>query len=114
MTNQQIADAAKVSKTTVDRLLRNDPYTSPNAQTLFDVAGAVGYKIGTAEPRDDMREIYEARIRQTEAHYNRMLALQNRWLRFAVALSLVLIALIVAVLLFDVTHPNIGWIRDHL
>ena len=25
MTNQQIADAAKVSKTTVDRMLRNDP-----------------------------------------------------------------------------------------
>lgn len=59
MTNQQIADSAKVSKTTVDRLLRNDPGTSPNAQTLIDVANAVGYQIGGTEPHSEVREIYE-------------------------------------------------------
>lgn len=114
MTNQQIADAAKVSKATVDRLLRNDPSTTPNAQTLIDVASAVGYPLGASEPRNDLREIYEAQRLQTESHYNRMLALQNRWLRFAVVLCLLLIAFIIVVLLYDVTHPNIGWIRDRL
>lgn len=54
MTNQQIADSAKVSKTTVDRLLRNDPGTSPNAQTLIDVANAVGYQIGGTEPHSEV------------------------------------------------------------
>lgn len=38
MTNQQIADTAKVSKATVDRLLRGDPAAGPSAQTLFDIA----------------------------------------------------------------------------
>lgn len=110
MTNQQIADSAKVSKTTVDRLLRNDPGTSPNAQTLIDVANAVGYQIGGTEPHSEVREIYEEQIKQTEAHYNRMLTLQNRWLRFAVILCLILLVFVIAMLLFDMTHPDTGWI----
>lgn len=110
MTNQQIADSAKVSKTTVDRLLRNDPGTSPNAQTLIDVANAVGYQIGGIEPHSEVREIYEEQIKQTEAHYNRMLTLQNRWLRFAVILCLILLVFVIAMLLFDMTHPDTGWI----
>lgn len=110
MTNQQIADSAKVSKTTVDRLLRNDPGTSPNAQTLIDVANAVGYQIGGAEQHSEVREIYEEQIKQTEAHYNRILTLQNRWLRFAVILCLILIVFVIAMLLFDMTHPDTGWI----
>lgn len=112
MTNQQIADSAKVSKTTVDRLLRNDSGTSPNAQTLIDVANAVGYQIGGTEPHSEVREIYEEQIKQTEAHYNRMLTLQNRWLRFAVLLCLILLVFVIAMLLFDVTHPDTGWITD--
>lgn len=112
MTNQQIADSAKVSKTTVDRLLRNDPGTSPNAQTLIDVANAVGYQIGGTEPHSEVREIYEEQIKQTEAYYNRMLTLQNRWLRFAVLLCLILLVFVIAMLLFDVTHPDTGWITD--
>ena len=110
MTNQQIADSAKVSKTTVDRLLRNDPGTSPNAQTLIDIANAVGYQIGGTEPHSEVREIYEEQIKQTEAHYNRMLTLQNRWLRFAVILCLILLVFVIAMLLFDLTHPDTGWI----
>ena len=110
MTNQQIADSAKVSKTTVDRLLRNDPGTSPNAQTLIDIANAVGYQIGGTEPHSEVREIYEEQIKQTEAHYNRMLTLQNRWLRFAVILCLILLVFVIAMLLFDMTHPDTGWI----
>lgn len=113
MTNQQIADSAKVSKTTVDRLLRNDPGTSPNAQTLIDVANAVGYQIGGAEPHSEVWEIYEEQIKQTEAHYNRILTLQNRWLRFAVILCLILIVFVIAMLLFDMTHPDTGWITDN-
>lgn len=113
MTNQQIADSAKVSKTTVDRLLRNDPGTSPNAQTLIDVANAVGYQIGGAEPHSEVREIYEEQIKQTEAHYNRILTLQNRWLRFSVILCLILIVFVIAMLLFDMTHPDTGWITDN-
>lgn len=46
------------------------------------------------------------------AHYNRALAVKTRWLRFAVILSLVLFALIIAVLLLDVIRPGVGWFRS--
>lgn len=52
MTNQQIADTAKVSKATVDRLLRGDPAAGPSAQTLFDIAAAVGCRCDIAPPPD--------------------------------------------------------------
>ncbi len=46
------------------------------------------------------------------AHYNRALAVKTRWLRFTVVLSLVLIAVIIAVLVLDVIRPGIGWFRS--
>lgn len=52
MTNQQIADTAKVSKATVDRLLRGDPAAGPSAQTLFDIAAAVGCRCDISPPPD--------------------------------------------------------------
>lgn len=112
MTNQQIADAAKVSKTTVDRMLRNDPTISPNAQTLMDVANAVGYQFASdAGQKDEIRALYEAQRIQFAAQYNRMLAMQQRWLRFTVTLCLVLVVVIIISLACDVSNLNIGWIR---
>lgn len=117
MTNQQIADAANVSKTTVDRMLRNDPCTSPAAQTLFDVADAVGCQIWDGKPGDEHAECREqvellkAHHAEVVAHYNRALAVRTRWLRFTVVLSLVLFAVIIAVLMLDVSRPGIGWFR---
>lgn len=112
MTNQQIADAAKVSKTTVDRMLRNDPAISPNAQTLMDVANAVGYQFASdSGKKDEIRALYEAQRIQFAAQYNRMLAMQQRWLRFTVTLCLVLVVVIIIALICDVSNLNIGWIR---
>lgn len=118
MTNQQIADAANVSKATVDRMLRNDPCTSPTAQTLFDVADAVGCRFGDGKPGDEHAECREqiellkAHHAEVVAHYNRALVVRTRWLRFAVVLSLVLFAVIIAVLMLDVLRPDIGWFRS--
>ena len=45
------------------------------------------------------------------AAYNRSLAVKTRWLRFTVILCLILVALIIAVLMYDVAQPDIGWFR---
>ena len=52
ITNQQIADLAKISKSSVDRIMRNDDTSNPSAQALFDIADAVGYKIGMQHEED--------------------------------------------------------------
>lgn len=113
MSSQQIADAANVSKATVVRMLRGDEGTSPSAQTLFDVADAVGCRFGDehAECREQI-ELMKAHHAEMVAHYNRALAVKTRWLRFAVVLCLVLIAIVIAVLLLDVSRPGVGWFRS--
>lgn len=113
MSSQQIADAANVSKATVVRMLRGDEGTSPTAQTLFDVADAVGCRFGDehAECREQI-ELMKAHHAEMVAHYNRALAVKTRWLRFAVVLSLILIAVIIAVLMLDVSRPGVGWFRS--
>lgn len=120
MTNQQIADAAQLSKTTVDRTLRNDADSSPTLQTILAIAAVVGCEVGTLDDdapvseRQRMEEVFDARARRIEARYSHMLKMQNRWLRFTVILCLCLIVFIIVMLLYDVAHPDIGWIRDHL
>lgn len=143
MTNQQIADTAKVSKATVDRLLRGDPAAGPSAQTLFDIAAAVGCRCDISPPpdadngKDDSSEAapntaglstaqicalydaqrarlfsqYDAQRVQLCAQFNRMLAVQHRWLRFTVTLILVLFFILIAMLAYDAANPSIGWLR---
>lgn len=120
LTNQQIADAAQLSKTTVDRTLRNDAGSSPTLQTILAIADVVGCEVRTLDDdtptseRQRMDELYDDRVRRIEERYAHMIKLQNRWLRFTVILCLFLTVFIIVVLLYDVTHPDIGWIRDHL
>lgn len=117
LTTQQIADLSGVSKSTVDRLLRNDPSASVNAQTLFAVADAVGYRLGGVEEDPAVRriaDVYEARIRQHELDARRTARYLKTWNCIFATLSLVLFSFIVIMLLIDVTHPDVGWIRDHL
>lgn len=117
LTSQQLADLSGVSKSTIDRLLRNDQPGSINAQTLFDVADAVGYCIGGVEEDPAIRRIitvYDARIRQTELDTHRSVKYLKRWNCIFAALCLILFSLIIIVLLIDVMNPNVGWIRDHL
>lgn len=44
MTNQQIADASRVPRTTINRILSKQT-PNPSMQTVMDIAHAVGYVI---------------------------------------------------------------------
>lgn len=129
-TNQQIADASNVSLSTVNRILRKQEGYIPNIQTLLDIATAVGYDFAPAEQKpvetDDavlnhIIQVYENRCSDLEresrlktVQYNMIVAEKTKWIKFLTVLSLVLVAGIILVLLYDVTHPNIGWIQGHL
>ena len=124
MTNQQIAEAANISRTTVDRALRNEDDKSPNLQTILAIANAVGYPLEREQEVEKItendahlrlvRDLYEDRIRQLEDHYNRTTRTQSHWIYTLAALCVLLFVFIIGVLLYDITHPNVGWIRDHL
>lgn len=115
ITNQQIADLSKMSKSTVDRVLRNDAGSNPSAQALFDIADAVGYKIWEAPPEDPaiqrVIDLYEARIRQTELQSVRTQDRQNRWLRGVAIFTGIVVLFVLIMLFYDMANPNVGWAR---
>lgn len=128
MTNQQVADKSGVPKPTVDRILRGAT-ENPSVQNIIDIANAVGYVFGPQESAlsstpvpetgDPMVQyifkLYEDRIKAERYDHNQHIAEKNRWLRMSLALNIILVACICGVLIYDVTHPDIGWFqRDAL
>lgn len=112
ITNQQIADLAKISKSSVDRIMRNDDASNPSAQALFDIADAVGYKIGK-QPEEDpsiqrIVDLYETHARQTALQQERQGKLIHRLLLSLVGVLLFLFIM----LLIDMVSPTGGWVRS--
>ena len=114
MAAQQIAELSGVSKSTIDRLLRNKTGIGISAQILFDVASAVGYKIGAPEEDPAIQRIvdmYESRIRQTEIQHSSSQKRQSRWMLGIAAFSAVIVIFVLSMLFYDLANPSIGWVR---
>lgn len=134
-TNQQWADASGVPKTTIDRIVRRET-ANPSMGTILDMAAAVGFtfsnhpeqlpaapqELGIKDPMvQHMIQIYEnrglayeERIKRNTAHFNMLLAEKNRWIKFSLVLNIILVVFICGILLYDVLHPDVGWIREQL
>lgn len=134
-TNQQWSDASGVPKTTIDRIKRKETI-NPSMQTILDMANAVGYtinshpeqipavpqEIGIKDPMvqhlinvyENRGRSYEERIKRNSAHYNQLLAEKNRWIKFSLTLNIILVVFICLILVYDVLHPDVGWIREQL
>lgn len=126
-TNQQIADASGVSKSTVDRVLRKQEGYIPNAQSLLDIANTVGYDFSkpvsapvTTEDAalNQLIYVYEKRCEDLERESrlktiqsNLVIAEKSRWIRFLTVLSLSLFLGVTLLLLCDLNNPAIGWFR---
>ena len=134
MTAQQLADSSGVPKSTIDRIIRQDT-PNPTLQTVLDLAAAVGYTFSNHPEHDSVPtatglrdpmiqhmiavyekrdQRYEEQLKANTAHYNRLLAEKNRWLKCSMMINIILVALVCFVLILDVLHPDIGWIREQL
>lgn len=133
--NQQWADASGVPKTTIDRIVRKET-ANPSMATILDMAAAVGYtfsnhpeqlpavpqELGIKDPMiQHLITVYEnrgkddqERIKRNTAHFNMLLAEKNRWLKFSLTLNIILVVFICGILMYDVLHPDVGWIREQL
>lgn len=125
-TNQQIAEASGVSKTTVDRILAGKA-TSPCIQNVLDIANTVGYDfqkpekepVETTDPTlqniiyayEKRCEVLERESRLKTVQYNTIIAGKDKWIGFLTTLTLILVAGIISVLVYDLTHLDRGWVR---
>lgn len=120
---QQLADMCGISASTVSRTLTGK--TEPTDYTINAMESALGITDSPiGEPilervaSDPILERYlnmqEMRIIRLRAHYNMLLTEKNRWIMLLFILSLILVIFICSILVFDVLHPDIGWIRQQL
>ena len=124
---QTVADACEVSQTTIIRIFKGE--TEPTVTMLQSIAAAVQYVPEEPEqlpPRGCSNEQYteylsaelsrregehRRHIMQLQAHYN-ALNRQNRRVILILGLAItVLVIFLVGWLIFDIMHPNIGWIQ---
>lgn len=124
---QAVADACDVSQTTIIRIFKGA--TEPTVTMLQSIAAAVQYV--PAEPErwppsgcsneqyteylsaelSRREEEYRRHIMQLQAHYN-ALNRQNRRVILILGIAVaVLVVFLVGWLIFDIMHPNIGWIQ---
>ena len=115
MAAQQIADLSGVSKSTIDRLLRNEAGIGISAQSLLDIANAVGYKIGAQEEDPVIQrivDVYESRIRQTEIQHSASQKRQSRWMLDVAVFAAAILIFVLCMLFYDLKNPGIGWVRE--
>lgn len=110
MTNQQVADASGVPKSTVDRIFRKET-TNPGVQNVLDIAEAVGYQIGDGNkpppfPADAnqyiayMAKLNDKCLTEMRANYNMLIAEKNRWTKRLFILVLVIMLVLVIGILY--------------
>ena len=132
-TYQDIAQETHMSQTSVHRYISGD-VKDANPDSYGRIMAAIG---GDDDPGEDdcampapqaadtapsLDEIaqqhycqlitaHKAELDRMQGFYTRTIQYKNRWIRFLAALLLLLFAILIIVLLIDITNPNIGWFR---
>lgn len=105
--NKKIAEISGVSLPTVNRIMSGQTDV-PNFQTVCDLVIAMGGSL------DELAGIPPKPIVQDEGSieiYKGMLKEKDIWLKRLFVITCTLVVVLVGVLIFDVTHPLIGFIR---
>ncbi len=126
---QALADACGVSKSTIYRTLTLA--TEPTMQLVQDIAAAVQYRPPEPEnvPDGYNKDSYitylqeelrieraekERRIRQIQSHYNMLRKQDQRIIHILGVISLLLVAFVCIMFVYDFTHSDRGWIQAHI
>ncbi|MCQ4771762.1 helix-turn-helix transcriptional regulator [Intestinimonas massiliensis] len=112
LTNQQLSDLSGVPVGTINRIMAGQT-DNPSFQTVCDMVMAMGGSLdelagiqtpGGGEPSppgEDLIRLYERTIEGKE-----------KWLYRLFFLCCVLIAVLLGVLIYDLTHPMVGFFRQ--
>ena len=112
LTNQQLSDLSGVPVGTINRIMAGQT-DNPSFQTVCDMVMAMGGSLdelagiqtpGGGEPSppgEDLIRLYERTIEGKE-----------KWLYRLFFLCCVLVAVLLCVLIYDLTHPMVGFFRQ--
>ena len=126
MSYQAVADACGVSKATIYRTFTGQ--TEPTAQLVQHIQAALQYTPIVPDPLPpaecseayvnylrssllQQTEDYNRHIAQLQTHYAMLHRQDRRVITFLTVCVTVLVVFLVSWLVFDILHPEIGWIQ---
>ena len=112
LTNQQLSDLSGVPVGTINRIMAGQT-DNPSFQTVCDMVMAMGGSLdelagiqtpGGGEPSPPGEELIRL--------YERTIEGKEKWLYRLFFLCYVLVAVLLGVLIYDLTHPMVGFFRQ--
>ena len=111
-TNAMIAEMSGVPESTVTTVL-GGVNRSPGFETISPIARVLGVSLDemsvkeTAPPDTSTLTVGVSHIISS---YERRLREKNRWINILAVAVAALIALLIFFLIYDITHPSLGWV----
>lgn len=112
-TNAMIAEMTGVPESTVTKVL-NGANRSPGFETISPIARVLGVSLDelsvkeTAPPDTSTLTVGVSHIISS---YERRLREKNRWINILAVAVAALILLLIFFLIYDITHPSLGWVQ---
>ena len=116
VTNAWIAEKSKVPESTVTKVF-NRSIKSPTFDTLAPIARVLDVSLDTlaaaqSAPNAPTKIMAgDHFLTMLIDSYTEQLRTKHRWLLGSVIVNLILAAVLVFVLVWDLTHPDLGWIQ---
>lgn len=120
---EEVADKAGLSVSSVSRIY-NGVTTNPSIDTLLSIVISTGGSmdvvcgIATATPPDgftqldlDVLKVFAKSQNRTQAALQTHIHSLQRVLRLSMTANVLFVCLIIFVLIFDITHPTMGWVQ---
>lgn len=123
VTNAWVSEKSGVPESTVTKLL-NGTIRNPTMPTLAPIASALGISIDTGEdlrppevsPTDKYIDMliasYKTQLASKDENYRAQLKYRDKWISILAAALAAVILLEFAVILYDITNLDRGWIRS--
>lgn len=112
-TNAMIAEMSGVPESTVTKVL-GGVNRSPGFETISPIARVLGVSLDelsvkeTAPPDTSTLTVGVSHIISS---YERRLREKNRWINILAVAVAALIVLLIFFLIYDITHPSLGWVQ---
>ena len=108
LTTKQISDLSGIPESTISRILSGQT-DNPSFDTVCALVKAMGGSLDElAEIREDSAEPKES---QLDAFYEKVIAEKNWYIKALMAVCGALVAVLVFIVIYDVTNGSIGFIR---
>ena len=111
MTAQQIADKSSVPVATVNRVLQGLT-ENPGFDTVYKIVKAMGGILNdldedrVCEP-EGLTQLYERGLEYRERKIKKL----ERTIMIIAVFTFIVMAAVIGMLVYDMTHPSIGWIQ---